>query len=271
MRKYNLNENFFDELNEKSAYWLGFLYADGSVRMKNGRSGELKLKLKDTDKGHIQKFLDDLGSNTPLKCGISKKDKSKFCYALINSNYMVKKLFELGCVQNKTQKIRLPKLNKDLMSNFIRGYFDGDGSISRVKNRPNSFMVNICSNKNFINDLLKFFNFGKIYGEKNYSVIVINKISEIKKFRDFIYNKKEVYLQRKFSVFEQIIDDYVRDYSKTKNKKTYKLINPTGSVIISYHLKSFCEENNLVYSTMSNLSRGIGKTNKGWKCELIKN
>ena len=105
MRKYNLNENFFDELNEKSAYWLGFLYADGGVRMKNGRSGELRLKLKETDKGHIQKFLVDLGSNTPLKCGISKTDNAKFCYVLINSNHIVKKLFELGCVQNKITSI----------------------------------------------------------------------------------------------------------------------------------------------------------------------
>ena len=38
MRKYNLNENFFDKLTEKSSYWLGFLYADGYVRMKDGKS-----------------------------------------------------------------------------------------------------------------------------------------------------------------------------------------------------------------------------------------
>jgi len=47
MRKYKFNEEFFDVLNEKSAYWLGFLYADGYVRMKDGKSGELKLKLKE--------------------------------------------------------------------------------------------------------------------------------------------------------------------------------------------------------------------------------
>ena len=156
------------------------------------------------------------------------------------------------------------------MSHFIRGYFDGDGSITKIKNRPNSFVVTICSNKNFINDLFEYFNFGKIYIEKNYSLLRITKIGEIKKFKNFIYNKNKVCLHRKFNVFEQIIDDYVRDYSKTNNKKTYELTNPNGNVIISYHLKSFCEENNLTYSTMSNLSRGIGKTNKGWRCKLIK-
>lgn len=60
MRKYNFNEHFFDGLNEQSSYWLGFLYADGYVRMKDGKSGELKIKLKDTDKSHIEKFLNDI-------------------------------------------------------------------------------------------------------------------------------------------------------------------------------------------------------------------
>jgi hypothetical protein len=65
-----------------------------------------------------------------------------------------------------------------------------------------------------------------------------------------------------------IIDDYQRDYSKTKNKKEYKLINPNGTVIITKNLRKFCEDNKLKYSTMSNLSRGIGKTNGEWKCYL---
>lgn len=271
MRRYKLNEHFFDVLNEKSAYWLGFLYADGSVRLKNNRSGELKLKLKDTDREHIEKFLNDLGSDSPIKCGTNEKDNSKFCYVLINSNYMIRKLFELGCLQNKTFKIRLPELNRETMSPFIRGYFDGDGSISKVKNRPNSFVVSVCSNKNFNNDLFDYLKLGKIYEEEKYSIIKICKINEIKKFRDFIYSGNGPRLDRKQIVFQQIIDGYQRDYSKTKNKKTYKLTNPNGRIIISTNLKSFCEENNLVYSTISNLSRGIGNSSKGWQCELINN
>ena len=44
-KKYTVNENYFENIdNEEKAYWLGFLYADGYVRMKDGRSGELKLK-----------------------------------------------------------------------------------------------------------------------------------------------------------------------------------------------------------------------------------
>jgi len=271
MRKYNLNETFFDELNETSAYWLGFLYADGSVRMKYGRSGELKLKLKSTDKDHISIFLKDIQSDAPIKCGTSRNDGSKFCYVLINSNHMVRRLFELGCVQNKTLKIRLPKLVDELMSHFVRGYFDGDGCITKVKNRKNTFSVTICSNKNFNKDLVEYLNLGKIYEKENYSVIHINKIEEIKKFKSFIYPENVFSLLRKRSIFEQIIDGYKRDYETTVKRKKYKLTNPDGLVIITNNLRLSCEKNNLVYSTMSNLSRGIGKTNKGWKCELLIN
>lgn len=202
MRKYNLNENFFDVLNEKSAYWLGFLYADGYVRMKDGKSGELKLKLKDTDKNHIEKFLKDINCDKPIKCGID--NKSKFCSVTIYSNLLVNKLFDLGCVNNKTQKIRLPELTEELISHFIRGYFDGDGSISKVKNRPNSFSVSICSNKNFNKDLLQFLGYGKEYEYENYSVVKISKIMEVIKFRDYIYNKAETLLERKLIKFKQI-------------------------------------------------------------------
>lgn len=204
MRKYNLNENFFDILNEESSYWLGFLYADGYVRMKDGKSGELKLKLKDTDRCHIEKFLNHLNCEKPIKCGIDKK--SKFCSVTVYSNKMVNRLFELGCVNNKTQKIRLPNLDSDLMSHFIRGYFDGDGSISKIKNRPNSFTVSICSNKSFNEDVIKFLGFGKDFKYENYSVIKINKIMEIINFRNYIYRNANTFLERKLIKFKEIIE-----------------------------------------------------------------
>jgi len=202
MRKYNFNEHFFDDLNEKSAYWLGFLYADGYVRMKDGKSGELKLKLKDTDKNHIEKFLKDIECNKPIKCGID--GKSKFCSVTVYSNLLVNKLFELGCVNNKTQKILLPKLNKNLMPHFIRGYFDGDGSIYKVKNRQNSFVVSICSNKYFNKNLISFLGFGVPYESKNYSVIKFSKIFDIIKFKNYIYTNATTFLERKQIKFNQI-------------------------------------------------------------------
>jgi hypothetical protein len=204
MRKYNFNEHFFDVLNEKSTYWLGFLYADGYVRLKDGKSGELKLKLKDTDKNHIEKFLNHLDCEKPIKCGVD--NKSKFCSVTVYSNILVEKLFELGCLNNKTQKIRLPNLSGDLMPHFIRGYFDGDGSVHKIKQRPNSFSVSICSNKSFNEDVIKLLGFGKDYKYENYSVIKFSKIMEVINFRDYIYTNAETFMERKRIKFKQIIE-----------------------------------------------------------------
>ena len=77
-------------------------------------------------------------------------------------------------------------------------------------------------------------------------------------------------LNRKKEVFDQINDNFKRDYNQTKNRKKYKLTNPYDITIVIDNLRLFCDKNNLKYSTMSNLSRGIGKTNKGWKCEILK-
>jgi hypothetical protein len=255
MRKYQVNEKFFDELNEKSAYWLGFLYADGCVRFKHGRSGELKLKLNSKDKSHIELFLKDIESNSPIKC--DDGGKSECCFTYINSNYLVSRLYELGCVQNKTQKIRLPKIESNLISHFIRGYFDGDGCIYKNKNRPNSFVVSICSNNNFINDLNEFFSKGKILKYEKYSVWSLHKIDDIKLFKEFLYKESETFMKRKFDKFNEIDYNFKRDYSLTKNKFKYKLTNPDGMTIIVENLRKFCDENGLVYSTMSNLSRNV--------------
>ena len=202
-RRYQVNDTYFDKIDtEDKAYWLGFLYADGYVRMKDGKSGELRLKLKDTDKAHIELFLNNLECEKPVICGVD--GKSKFCSVTVYSNILVNKLFELGCVNNKTQKIRLPKLEKSLMSHFIRGYFDGDGSVSKVKNRPNSFVVSICSNNDFNDDIINFLGFGKPYKYENYSVIKFNKIMDIINFKNYIYTNAVTLLERKLIKFKEI-------------------------------------------------------------------
>ena len=91
-----------------------------------------------------------------------------------------------------------------MMSHFIRGYFDGDGSISKVKNRPNSFNLSICSNIIFNEQLIEFLGYGKSYPSENYSVVKINKIMDIINFKNYIYSNAETFLERKFNKFKEI-------------------------------------------------------------------
>lgn len=273
--KYSCDENYFEKIDtEDKAYWLGFLYADGYVRVGKRNSGQLKLKLCKNDKDHIQKFKKSINSTHPIKDSIDYFKKDNKEYISNNSTLNVynekisKDLISNGCVNNKTFKIRLPELEDNMMHHFIRGYFDGDGCIHKIKNRPNSYSISICSNHNFIIDLLNFMNIGNILNKGKYSLLIINKISEVKKFRDFMYKDSKVFLDRKYKKFESIIENYKR--SSFANKK-YIIKDPSGSEYQVDKLKEFCIKNNLVYSTMSNLTRGVGKHNKGWTCKLKNN
>jgi hypothetical protein len=213
MRKYKVNEDYFDVLTEESSYWLGFLYADGYVRMKDGKSGELKLKLKNTDVDHIKKLLKHMESDHPIKCGLD--NKSYFCQTSINSSKVVKRLFELGCVNNKTFKITLPDLPSNLITHFIRGYFDGDGSISKRKDSA-GYNGTIVGNYNFISGVYEFlkiqgltnigfYKMGKIYS------ITIGNLSDLFKFKELLYNNNDkiLCLERKKLIFDGMIKDFV--------------------------------------------------------------
>jgi hypothetical protein len=216
-KKYWINENFFETIDsDEKSYWLGFLYADGCIR-KKGKSSQLKLKLKLSDIEHLEKFKKSIQSDSEIKklSSFFKKDKKEYssecCEINIYNTKVVEDLIKLGCLQNKTQKIRLPNLDFHLMSSFIRGYFDGDGCIYKVKNYENCFRVTICSNKNFIKDLKVFLNYGDIVEYNNYSILAINKIENIKEFRDYIYNNSNISLTRKYEKF-LLIKEYSPEY-----------------------------------------------------------
>ena len=51
------DETVFDEITEESAYWMGFLMADGNIYLPKGkRNPRITLVLSEKDKEHIVKF-----------------------------------------------------------------------------------------------------------------------------------------------------------------------------------------------------------------------
>jgi hypothetical protein len=216
-KKYSVNENYFDKINnEEKSYWLGFLYADGYVRLKDNKSGQLKLKLQRSDKNHIVLFNECLSSNYPIKNEISKvkyKNKvsvSEYSAVSIYNTKLVKDLIKHGCLNNKTFKLEFPLLDDSLMRHFIRGYFDGDGCIYKVKKQEKSNQITIVGNNNFI-DSLKLYLINKlninrinIKKNNNYKYLRICNIDDCKKIKHYFYNDSTIFLKRKKDIFDKI-------------------------------------------------------------------
>lgn len=144
--KYNYNKRFFNKIDtSKKAYWLGFFYADGYVSHSE-RNWECGIELQKSDANHLKKLNKDLNGNVEVQYRKRENNFSGAETACIRfySKDMFNDLSTNGCIENKTNKIKLPKLNDELMWHFIRGFFDGDGCILLNKKRE-CHQIDLCS------------------------------------------------------------------------------------------------------------------------------
>lgn len=123
------NIKFFNEYNKISAYWAGFIAADGNIR-SNKKCIQIGLSNKDRD--HLKKFSNAIKFTGPLY--YYKKTNEISIH--VAGEWFIKDLFEKYEISpKKSLIINFPKnLPKELWPHFIRGYFDGDGSINSVDN-----------------------------------------------------------------------------------------------------------------------------------------
>jgi len=219
--RYTDNTSFFNNINcEKKAYWLGVLYADGNVSTIKKGSGQVFLT--SSDKEWVESFLKDLDSNRMCHKETHNKFKSVIWKAQITSNEMHQALVKLGCVPKKSLVIRLPLLSSRLMPHFIRGYFDGDGSVGAYKNIQSSewkiLKSSICSgSEEFIKDILKILPVkNKKYSYKGVYILQLS-LHDTLRLYNYMYNDATVYLERKKKVF----DDYFKIYIPKKTFNDY--------------------------------------------------
>lgn len=134
-RQYTLNEAAFDEINSKSAYWVGFLFADGCVYRGNRTTGVLAIGLSAVDESHLQKFKTFLGSNHRLYYTerikyILQAKKPSHCSGVsltIGSERLAATLEKHGMDKKSLGRVA-PDYLKD-SADFWRGVIDGDGTL----------------------------------------------------------------------------------------------------------------------------------------------
>lgn len=153
-RKLKARDNYFNKIDTQSkAYWLGYLYADGNINKK-----EKAVHLGSKDIEVITKFKKTLKSEYTL--GKTQIKSGSYYHTTIYSKQLVQDLIKHGVVPNKTFIIQFPKLRKNLIRHFIRGYFDGDGNVYRCKSASG---FSICSgSRRFLKQLSKYLGENKV-------------------------------------------------------------------------------------------------------------
>ena len=215
MSAKNVLTNFEKIDTEEKAYWLGFLYADGSVGSKEDK---IELGLAEKDLKHIEKFKTFMNINNK----ISYREKTKSYRMSFRSAQCKQDLINKGCVPKKSLILNFPNENqvpKYLIRHFIRGYFDGDGWFT---NTEKCFQVGIIGTENFINGFLdsienidkknKIFDVHREDGAKRY---VFGAYNDVLNFLNWIYKDSNIHLDRKYASYVDFIKNGSK-YHKTK-------------------------------------------------------
>lgn len=215
--RIKLNWNCKKISNETEAYIAGIFYADGY----NSKKSQFGIRLKYVDKDLVIKLKNYFSDKIKLQIS---KDQTSVSF-VVSSSEACLNLYNIGCVCNKTNKeLKIPVLDKTLIRHFIRGFFDGDGSIIKCNTKSGVFLrCNICSPTVKIledfqkvlkeYDIVSFINKenrkgklmhtpnGKSICTKDMYRLYIRRKADIQKFFDFLYKDATIFLERKFKVF----------------------------------------------------------------------
>lgn len=138
MRKYRIsktaNHNYFGEIdNEKKAYLLGFLLADGSIEQGYGVNAiRLHNSIDDLEVGLL--FQSEIFPENKIGFRDNLGKKSTF-YIKGSSKQIIEDLSKFNIKPRKTYDFKfefnLNILPEIYIRDFIRGFFDGDGTFTQ--------------------------------------------------------------------------------------------------------------------------------------------
>lgn len=130
----------------------------------------------------------------------------------------IKYMIDNGLTERKSLTLKFPQIPDEYIGDFIRGYFDGDGSIILRKTKYNTYAQAsfTCASKEFLDGLKdKLLDNGiesHIYKDgratNNSYYLRIIKRSELELLFDLMYSNNVCYtkLERKFEKFKTYLD-----------------------------------------------------------------
>lgn len=205
--RYDIDYKFFETWTPESAYIFGFIASDGYLKIDNGDNNEnsLQFELADYDRDILDKIKASLKYEGPI--GISKRNTVKLT---INSRKICMDLVNLGIpAKNKTFDIKWPEtLPRELESHFVRGLFDGDGSIYLKNNLPTIQFLGTENLVEAIKNSIPVKVIASVYdrNRQNCNVFSLQITRSAMDIFEWLYKDATIYLERKYKKYQQFVD-----------------------------------------------------------------
>ncbi|MGF9711624.1 hypothetical protein [Paenibacillus naphthalenovorans] len=200
------NENYFQTLTPESAYWLGFIQADGNV---SSERHVLSIEIHSRDKYLLEMFAEDIGAETH-NITLNKRNHARL---RLWSKRMHADLIALGILPRKSFTGSYPIIeDRTLFKHYIRGVFDGDGSIMMKKRKDRSPRPRavILGSKSFCDWAFPLIqkcaniNVGGVYALSTIYGVTFEGYPSVEKFYSWLYEDSNgLCLERKKQRFEE--------------------------------------------------------------------
>jgi len=248
----NVNNNFFNKWSPELAYIVGFFLADGSISNYD-KCGKYTIRLQCNDKDIIEKMANVCGyKNKIMEIKYKYKNRNNCGYRIAFAGKFIWDFFtKLGFDNNKTHNARVPKqLPNKFINHFIRGVFDGDGSLC-IRNRTTKVYpnINIVGTENIIVFISKCFkNYNNFYKCKQSIVWRIDyNGSNARDFLNYMYKDSTIHMDRKYKDYLRVRDwksscvrwtkketSFIREnYTTMYVKDMTKILNRSCSSIVT--------------------------------------
>lgn len=208
-----IDETVFDNIDsEEKAYWLGFIFADGNISSEGYRF-EINLSVKDID--HMLKLKSFLkGDDLEIRIDTNKGEQYPMCRMSVRNKHLWNALNDKGCVPCKSLILMWPDekifANKSLIRDFIRGYWDGDGTIGLYNGKYNRiFNFNVAGTPMFLSGVQKYINLGGTLknastpSEPSKAWILNYGSLKSRKAARILYEGATIYLERKYAIYKE--------------------------------------------------------------------
>lgn len=213
--KYFFDDDYLNNIDTpEKAYLLGWIASDGSIS-----SNKVVISIRDYDVDVLIKLKNLLDKNIPIT------EHGNMLSLSINSSSIAivcTKHLGLSSFGKKDATIKFPDIPSYLHQYFIRGYFEGDGSIHLHHNIPR---VNITSNSSsMLNSITTNTGLGKVYSNQWQTT----SGKEALDFLEFIYKDNlHITMDRKFELYSK----YGTWTSSLSGTGTYKYVSTNSGVI----------------------------------------
>jgi hypothetical protein len=211
MRKFCIDEDYFSRIDsEREAYALGYFVAEACLQRRAHRSISVHIKVSINEREHLQKLISQF-SNYQVRIGHGEKEP--VCVVQITSTKIANDLHSWG-VPFPRELSRFPRIDPSLFNHFIRGVWDGDGTICKsdgqwifvvcgsypllegiqrvLIQKCNLMQVKICR------DSRRFLYYLKYTGNK-----------QVPRILSWLYEKAKIYLERKYRKTQLCLEEVI--------------------------------------------------------------